>query len=137
MNATKGEWAGMPEGAVHALAERITSLEGDFRESLRQLQDLILREIKDLKNEQLADMKAAMARIERDLKDEHTRLADDQRRLWERLNDLERRENQRIGAAKSRGSAWHIFSAMIGGLITVTGTAIVNWLSRGAPPPAH
>jgi thioesterase domain-containing protein len=127
----------MSEAAVNALDNRVTRLEGEVANGLRHIESLILREIAELKNEALADIKRSLDRVEGDLRKQIDRIADDQRRLWDRLTGLENRENQRIGAGKARGSAWHVFSAMIGGLLTVAGTAVMNWLGRGGPPPVH
>lgn len=76
---------------------------------LTEIKDLIRREISDLKNEQLKDLKTSLDRVERDLKSEHTRvegefrashtrLADDQRRLWEAVRTLELSDRQRSGS---------------------------------------
>ena len=109
-----------------AIESRVSKLEDSVRDGLKEIKDLIVREIQDLKNDQLKDIKGTIDRVERDLKGDHARLADDQRRLWDRVNALELRENQGIGAGKVRGSIWHIFSMMVGALITAIGT----WLAR-------
>lgn len=106
----------MTEGAP-GLKERVDRLEGAFTDGLDRIETLIRQEIKDLKSEQLADIKQTIDRVERDLKDDHRRLADDQRRLWDRLTALERRENERTGGFRTMHAAWMSISGILGGLI--------------------
>ena len=120
----------MSEAALSALDNRLTKLENDIPSALQRIEDLIRREIQDLKVEQIRDIKSDITRVERDLKEEAKRLADDQRRLWEATRALEGRENQRTGGGKALGSIGHVLSAGIGGLIALVG----NWLSSGHTP---
>src|SRR5579863_6803810 len=105
-----------------AIDTRVSRLESSLTEGLKEIKDLIVREIQDLKNDQLKDIKGTIDRVEKDLKNDHARLADDQRRLWDRVQAIELRENQNIGAGKLRGSIWHIGSMMLGATITAIGT---------------
>lgn len=111
---------------VAALDHRVTRLEGDIKAGFERLENLLRQEIADLKSEQITELRKA-----------NDRLADDQRRLWERLVDMERRENRRAGESGGSGrvlsALGHFLSATVGGLIAWMAT----WLTGGAPPPHH
>jgi chromosome segregation ATPase len=104
----------MTEGT---LQERVNRLEEAITDGLSRIEVLIRQEIKDLKSEQLADIKQTIDRVERDLKGDHNRLADDQRRLWDRVTSLERRENERRGGFRALHAVWLSVSGVLGGLI--------------------
>jgi hypothetical protein len=115
---------------VAALDNRVTALEAALTQSLARIETLIRQEIQDLKSDQLTEIKRSLDRIERDATKTTDRLADDQRRLWEAVRTLERRENLRTGTGKAMGSIGHFFSAGLGGLIS----AVATWLSLGRSP---
>lgn len=144
----------MTDAAFVALDGRVKQLETLVPDALDRIENLIRDEIKDLKTEQLADIKKSIDRIEVDLNNKHARLADDQRRLWDRLTDVERRENerarlgkdheelagrvttlekhenQRYGAGKSIGWLGNLVAiAMSGGV-----GAVLTYLLTGRPP---
>lgn len=86
-------------GLTNLLESRMTMTEaGEDRINLKlenlgdqvsELKDLILREITDLKNEQIADLRR-----------DNERLADDQRRSWEAIRSLEADRNHALGGGK-------------------------------------
>ena len=119
------------ETAITALDGRVTNLETALNQSLARIEALIRQEIQDLKTEQLRDIRATIDRVERDLKDEIRRIADDQRRLWEATRALEGRENQRTGAGKSIGWVGNVIAVALGGGI---GAILTSLLSGGKPP---
>ncbi len=111
---------------VAALDNRVTRLENQITVGFQEIKDLLRQEINDLKAEQINELRKA-----------NDRLADDQRRLWEKVFDMERRENRRAGEYggqhKVLGAIGHFLSAAAGGVITWLAT----WLSSGPPPPHH
>jgi predicted nucleic acid-binding Zn-ribbon protein len=120
----------MTEALVSALEGRVTHLETALTQSLARIEGLIRQEIQDLKTEQLSDIKKTIERVERDLKTEFSRLATDQGRLWDRITDLEKRDNLRTGSSRAIDRMWNFFSALLGGAIAISG----SWLSSGKPP---
>jgi hypothetical protein len=109
-----------------AIEGRVSRLEQTVTDGLSEIKELIVREIQELKNEQLGDIKKSIDRVEKDLKGEHTRLADDQRRLWDQVNGLLYRENQRIGAGNLKNNILHVCSVLVGGLITAGATFVLQ-----------
>lgn len=105
---------------VAALEDRVTRLEGQILEGFKRIEDMLRSEIKDLKDEQI-----------KDLREGNKRLADDQRRAWEAIESLRRHEDQRYGAERTKGAIWYFFCAAIGSIVT----AIIAWLSKGGTPP--
>ncbi len=102
-----------------------TKLRFDHIEGMiERVEALIKQEISDLKTEQIKDLREA-----------NTRLADDQRRLWDRVVELERREVERAGERggqhKIISAIWAFFIAAAGGAVTWFAT----WLSAGKPHP--
>jgi len=110
-------------GAIEA---RVTVIEGQIASGFARIEGLLRQEITDLKSDQISDLRKT-----------NERLADDQRRLWDRLVEMERRENRRAGdsTGQSRvlGAIGHALSAAGGGLITWLAT----WFGGGGPPPHH
>lgn len=104
---------------VDALESRVSRLESQITDGFQRIESLLRAEISDLKTEQINDLREA-----------NKRLGDDQRRLWERVNDVERRENIRMGGDRKLGSISHFLSAAIGALIG----AFTSWLSAGRGP---
>jgi hypothetical protein len=102
-----------------ALEARMTRLEDSMNAGFARIESMMRKEIDDLKTEQI-----------KDLRESNTRLADDQRRLWDRVTEFERRENVRIGTNRTLGAIGHFLSAGLGGLVTW----IATYLSAGAPP---
>jgi chromosome segregation ATPase len=117
----------MSASALAAVESRVTKLEDSLNNGLDEIKTLIRQEIQDLKSEQLNDIKGTIDRVERDLKAEHGRLAGDQQRLWDRVSNLERRDNERQGSKRTIGDISHFISAAIGALMTAAGT----WLLTG------
>ncbi len=74
--------------------------------SVQRLEGLIVREIQELKSEQIADLRR-----------QNERLADDQRRAWEAIRTLENRGNQYYGSMKTAHTITATISALIGGSI--------------------
>jgi hypothetical protein len=105
---------------VVALESRVTRLENQITAGFEKIEGLLRSEISDLKSEQITDLREA-----------NKRLADDQRRLWERLSDLERRENMRIGSHRQISAIAHFVSAALGGLLTWA----LTWMTSGRVPP--
>lgn len=105
---------------VTALDARVTHLEEDIRAGFERVEKLLRHEINDLKTEQI-----------KDLRDQNNRVADDQRRLWDRLVEMERRENRRAG---DHSGQHRIISGIALFLSTACGGAItwlVTWLLGG------
>lgn len=116
----------MTDHEVAALDGRVTRLENQITEGFDRLEMLLRQEISDLKSEQIAD-----------LRKQNERLGDDQRRLWDRLVEVERRENRRAGEHGGQGrilsGIWTFVAAVAGGIITWLAT----YFSSGSPPPHH
>jgi len=111
---------------TEALEGRVKRLETDFegmRSSINagfdRIERLLMREVTDIKNEQIAEQNK---KIER--------LADDQREMWKALRQLEAINAQRVGSSKTINGISHFMSAGLGGLIT----AIAAYLSSGGKP---
>ena len=109
---------------IPVLEERVARLEHGVTAGLERIENIIRQEIQDLKSDQLKDIKASIDRVERDLKGDHQRLADDQRRLWEAVRTLEKSNNERIGGTKTASAVAHLTSGTVGGTIA----AIVAWM---------
>lgn len=113
--------------AVAALDSRITRVENEITQGFQRIEGLLQREISDLKSEQIAELRKT-----------NERLADDQRRLWDRLSAMENRETLRVG---ERGGQTRIFSAVGHFISAACGGAVtwlVTWLSgSGGSPPHH
>jgi hypothetical protein len=103
------------------LQDRMSRLEDAVSGRLDRIESLIREEMRDLQAGQLTDIKGAIDRVERDLKGEHIRLADDQRRLWDRVTDLERRTNEHRG--ESRGGS-RVINMLVGFLASLVGAAL-------------
>lgn len=107
---------------VAALDARVTRMEEQISSGFNRLEGLLRQEITELKNEQINDLKKS-----------NERLADDQRRLWDRVVEMERRENRRAGDSSGQnrvfGAIGHFLSAACGGAITWLAT----WLVGGKP----
>ncbi len=108
---------------VAALDARVTRLEDQITTGFNEIKGLLRQEISDLKGEQINELRKA-----------NERLADDQRRLWDRVTEMERREVRRAGEGTGQhrvlGGIGHFLSAGLGGAITLLAT----WLSGGTPP---
>jgi Flp pilus assembly protein TadB len=111
---------------IAALDNRVTRLENQISDGFERIENLLRQEISDLKKEQIDDLKKA-----------NERLADDQRRMWDRLVDMERRENRRAGdhsgSHRVIGAIWAFLCAAAGGAIAW----LAGWLTSGSPPPHH
>jgi hypothetical protein len=107
-----------------ALETRVTALEGAVNKGLDEIKELIHDEIQELKNEQLKEIKASIDRVERDVREENKRLADDQRRLWDAVRALEADRNANAGAAVTKRSYSHVIT----GLLSGGGVAFIAWL---------
>jgi len=108
---------------VAALDARVTRMEQQITSGFNRLEGLLRQEITELKTEQINDLKKT-----------NERLADDQRRLWDRVVEMERRENRRAGDSTGQyrviGAIGHFVSAALGAAITYLAT----WFSGGSPP---
>ncbi len=103
----------MPD-AVEILDGRVTRLEEAISNGLARIEDLLRTSITDLKGEQI-----------KDLKDSYTRLADDQRRIWDAIRELEKHRDTTAGGQRVWNSIWNVGSAALGG----SGVAIASWLA--------
>ena len=110
---------------VAALEQRVTRMEDQITTGFNEIKGLLRQEINDLKTEQIND-----------LRESYSRLADDPRRLWDRVTEKERREIKRTGESTGQhrllSGFSHFLSVGLGGAITWLAT----WLS-GGPPPHH
>lgn len=110
---------------VALLDARVTRLEDQITDGFSRIEGLLRQEINDIKTEQISDLREA-----------NKRLADDQRRLWDRVVEMERRENRRagegVGQHRVLGGIGHFLSAGLGGAITWLAT----WFA-GGPPHGH
>jgi hypothetical protein len=113
----------MPE-RIPALEVRLGVVEDALSHGLKRIEDLIRREISDLKAEQLKDIKASIDRVEKDLKGEHQRLADDQRRLWDAVRALELSSGKLHGGSIVLRSVAHSVTGIVAGAIG----ALLTWL---------
>jgi hypothetical protein len=108
---------------VAALDARVTRMELQISSGFDRLEGLLRQEITELKTEQISE-----------LRKDKDRIADDQRRLWDRLVAMELRENQRVGDHTGQhrvlGGIGHFLSAACGGAITW----LVTWFAGGTPP---
>ncbi len=119
----------MSEAQLASLDGRVTALEKTVPDGLRRIEDLIQKEIHDLKTEQIRDIKnsvdrietdtrAGLSRVENGLKKDIDRVSDDQRRLWEHVGKLELNDGQRTGGSKAIDRLWNFVSVAVGALIT-------------------
>lgn len=118
---------------ISAVEERVTGLESAVTIGFNEIKQLIRQEISDLKGEQLRDIKASIDRVETDLKHENTRLADDQRRLWDAVRALENGRNADVGTS----TANYTWVSGIGHLISGAIGALVSWFVTSGKPPGH
>ena len=86
----------MSEAQVTQQLEHLTA-------SIDRLEQLIMREIQDLKSEQIADLRRHIER-----------LADDQRRAWEAIRTIENSTYQYYGGVKALHATIAIISGMLG-----------------------
>ena len=106
---------------VAALDARVTRMETQITEGFNRIENMLQREISDLKTDQISD-----------LKEQNKRIADDQRRAWDAIESLRRREDQRYGGERKLGSITHFLAGGIGAAITWVATLIS---SGRAPHP--
>jgi hypothetical protein len=108
---------------VALLDARVTRLEDQITDGFGRIEALLRQEINDIKTEQITDLRKA-----------NERLADEQRRLWDRVVEMERRENHRVGDQNGQhrvlGGIGHFLSAGVGAVVTW----LVTWFSGGTPP---
>jgi hypothetical protein len=111
---------------IAVLDQRVTRMEVQISAGFAEIKELLRQEITDLKTDQISDLRKT-----------NERLADDQRRLWDRVVEMERRENRRAGdhngQSRVLGAIGHFLSAAAGGVITWLAT----WLTGGGSPPHH
>ncbi len=93
---------------IPAIFERLDHL----TETVNRLEELIMREIKELKSEQIAELKR-----------QNERLADDQRRAWEAIRAIENRENRMAGRDRA-------VQAMIGVIGLFLGSAATAFVAK-------
>ena len=108
----------MPDAG--ALEGRVTRLENAVTNGFERIEGLLRQEINDLKTEQIKDLREA-----------NNRLADDQRRLWDQVTELQRRDYQRIGSGRTIGAITNIMSAVFGGSVA----ALVAYFTTLKPHP--
>ena len=118
------------EEAINKMPDRMAAAIGEVKEFIRQ-------EVSDLKTDHLSGIRSTIDRVERDLKGEHARLADDQRRMWDAIRKLEDDRNREAGSKRATTGIGHTATALLSG----SGGGFIAWmLSRigtGSPPPVH
>jgi hypothetical protein len=112
---------------VAALESRVTRLEDQIVDGIERIEKLLRQEINDLKTEQI-----------KDLREQNTRLADDQRRIWDKITQAEAREYTRSG---EQGHSKRIMGGL-GHFLTALCAAGLTWLATlfsggGNVPPHH
>jgi hypothetical protein len=113
---------------VAALDARVTRVETQITDGFDRLERLFRQEINDLKTEQI-----------KDLREWNNRLADDQRRVWDKLNAMEGREYTRSG---EQGHSHRIMSG-VGHFVTALAASSLTWIATwftgtgGNVPPHH
>lgn len=107
-----------PSGRIAWIMAQLASITG----SITRLESRLSQEVSDLKNEQIAELRAS-----------HGRIADDQRRLWEavRLLELDRSANDAASkAARGSNQLWvSVIVAFAVAAFTVTGQFIVTLIA--------
>jgi hypothetical protein len=91
--------AQMPD-PIDLLERRVNSLEQAITDGLTRIETLLRQQIQDIKGEQL-----------KDLKDNYQRLADDQRRSWDAIRELEKARSQTAGGARVIDRIWTVVGA--------------------------
>jgi Rad3-related DNA helicase len=115
------------EDAVDRMPDRVAS-------GFTEVKDFIRQEIQDLKADHLSSIRATIERVERDLKGEHGRLADDLRRAWDAIRKLEDDRNREAGSRRATSSIGHTVTALLSG----SGGGLVGWLlARLGGGPSH
>lgn len=131
--------ATMPD-RVPALERRVAKVEDAvdrmpdrFAAGFAEVKDFIRQEIQDLKADHLAGIRATIERVERDLKGEHARFADDLRRAFDAIRKLEDDRNREAGSRRATSSIGHTLTALLSG----SSGGLVGWLLArlgGGPP---
>ena len=98
---------------LQAIDNRVTRLEEAISEGLSRIENLLRQQIQDLKTEQI-----------KDIKDQWLRIADDQRRVWDAIRELEKRANRVDGGHHVVNMIWSLLSAAFGGSLV----ALISWL---------
>ncbi len=132
--------ASMPE-RIPALERRVAKVEDAVERmpdrvaaGFAEVKDFIRQEIQDLKADHLNGIRATIDRVERDLKGEHARLADDQRRMWDAIRKLEDDRNREVGSRRATSSIGHMLTALLSG----SSGGLVGWLlARLGGGPSH
>lgn len=84
-------------------------------EAVQRIEATIAKDISLLKTEQIAELRKAVDRI-----------ADDQRRLWEALRPLERRQYEQAGGSRVIHGGIALVSGFISSIVTLIGSLIVH-----------
>ena len=92
------------DGNGAASIAAMTAQLDNMQATLARLEKKIDTEIAELKTEQIAQLRA-----------ENTRLADDQRRMWEALRNLENDRSAERGSKRAINSLTHTVSGLFGG----------------------
>jgi t-SNARE complex subunit (syntaxin) len=94
------------------ISTKLENLEG----SIERIEALIMKEITDLKNEQIADVRKTLEKYASDGSKAIDRVADDQRRLWEAVRSLENDRNRAHGGGK-------VVAGLITGIISIVSSS--------------
>lgn len=105
------------ESAVEAMPDRIAK-------AIAEVKDFFHEELQELKADHLTGIRQTIERVERDLKGENARLADDQRRMWDAVRKLEDDRNRQVGV---RGATSTLRQTLIG-LSSGGIGAVIGWL---------
>jgi hypothetical protein len=105
----------MPD-PIDLLERRVNSLEQAITDGLTRIETLLRQQIQDIKSEQL-----------KDLKDNYQRLADDQRRAWDAIRELEKSRSQTAGGVRVMDRLWMVLGAPVA-------AAIIAWLAATHKP---
>jgi predicted nucleic acid-binding Zn-ribbon protein len=100
---------------VTGLDDRVSHINTRITEGFDHLNILLQREIAQLKDEQISDLKKG-----------NERLGEDQRRLWDQVHIVQNNEAKNSGSRETLFSAGHALMVLLGGLLTVVATWVVN-----------
>lgn len=100
---------------VTGLDDRVSHINIRITEGFEHLNSLLQREIAELKDEQINDLKKG-----------NDRLSEDQRRLWDQLHIVQNNEAKNSGSRETLFSAGHALMVLLGGLLTVVATWIIS-----------
>lgn len=110
----RGEMTGI-NSRMDSLESRVDDGFARTDDGIKRLEGLIIREINDLKQEQLNDHKKQI-----------DRLADDQRRIWDHVHDQDKVAAKQKGGIEALFSAGNLIAVMLGGILTVIAAKLLG-----------